>query len=132
NWSSGGAEGGPKNGKDVSYSTLKSWLANNENSPYDVTAFNSLPASNTAFPNSTNSFYVATAQQKALGTFSGNGSALDGATGFGLNSRSSFWEEAALHEIAHAMGRVSIANDSGSTNATIMDLFRNNAPGQYQ
>jgi hypothetical protein len=97
---SAGAEGGDLgNGSFVPYSTLKGWLTSNVNSLAAARMVASLPANNSS------QFYVPSAEEKALGVYTGSPTAIDGAIGFGTSSAPSFWEEAALHEIAHALGR---------------------------
>jgi hypothetical protein len=125
------AVGGPISPDHVDYSTLRSWLSADENSAYDVTAFNSLPDYASSLPGNANNFVVASAQEKAFGHFSGSPNAVDGAIGFGTRTSSSFWEEAALHEIAHAMGRETGFPYEHNV-PTLMDLLRYNAPGQFQ
>jgi hypothetical protein len=99
----GGAVGETLTGDfNVSYSTLKSWLSSSASAlpgGYQAAAVNSLPATNSAFPNSANSFFVSSALEKALGHFSGASNALDGAIGFGTLSNPAKWEGIALHEI---------------------------------
>ena len=124
-----GAVGGPVSGDPAAYSTLKSWLTADATSTQDSTAIASLPTSNSLLPNQ-NSFFVASAQEKALGHFAGNNSTVDGAIGFGTSSSSSFWLGAALHEITHAMGRTTNYYEGGAP--TIMDLYRFSSAGHYQ
>ena len=69
------SEGGIDNFDDVSYATLKSWLSADA-------AVASLPASYTDLPDDADNFLVSSAQEKALGEFSGNSSAVDGSIGF--------------------------------------------------
>ena len=122
-----GAEGGPVNGATVSYSTLKSWLMANANLPDQQAAYAWLPSTAASFPGGVSSFYVTSAQEKAFGVL-GNSTAIDGAIGFGTASSPTFWLEAALHEIAHALARTT---DYYAGEPTIMDLFRYSAAGQY-
>jgi hypothetical protein len=127
----GGADGNAVAGaSNIAYSTLKQLLSSGP-STYDMTAYQNLPSNNTAFPNQANNFFVSSAQEKALGTFSGNGSSVDGAIGFGTASAPGFWQEAALHEIAHAMGRDTGFPYEGNV-PTIMDLFRYDSTGHFQ
>src|SRR5581483_11666439 len=79
---SSGAYAGALNGDLTPYATVKSWLAADSTSTQDASAISSLPANDSFFPNS-NDFFVASAQEKALGQFTGNGSDLDGAMAFG-------------------------------------------------
>jgi hypothetical protein len=123
-----GAEGGPVNGTSVSYQTLKSWLTSGGTAPDQKLAYASLPSNTSSFPGGQTTFYVSSAQEKALGVFAGSASAVDGALGFGTASSSTFWLEAALHEIMHAMGRTT---DFYAGEPTVMDLFRFSSAGQY-
>jgi hypothetical protein len=123
-----GAEGGPVNGTLVSYQTLKSWLTGAETSPDQELAYASLPTTTSSFPGGQTTFYVSSAQEKALGVYTGSSTAVDGAIGFGTASSPTFWLEAALHEICHAMGRTT---DFYAGDPTIMDLFRYSSAGQY-
>src|SRR3984893_4374123 len=110
-----GAEGGEVNGGDIPYSTLKSWLSADVNSVDDATMVASLPS------NIASNFFVSSAEEKALGHFSGSTSTTDGAIGFGTASSPTFCLEAGLHEIAHAMGR---STDFYHGEPPIMDLLR--------
>jgi hypothetical protein len=114
---------GGANGFNVAYSTVKSWLGADAKSADDASAIASLPTSTSAFPNNRGFFGVSTAQEKALGHFTGDPSAIDGQIGFGTGWTSGAIIGAALHELTHAMGRVSGWN---------MDMFRFSAPGAYQ
>ena len=110
-------------GFNIGYSTVKSWLSADAKSADDATAVASLPNASSAFPNSRASFGVSTAQEKALGHFTGDPNALDGQMGFGTGWTQGAIVGAALHELTHAMGRLS---------SWSMDLFRYSAPGTYQ
>ncbi len=108
----------------VSYATVKSWLASNATTSTAITAVASLPASTTAFPNDASSFLVSSAQEKALGVYSGSSSAIDGSIGFGTQTFN--WEGLALTEIGHALGWLT---DYYAGGPTIADLFRYSARG---
>jgi hypothetical protein len=114
------AEGGDIGGQNVDYPTLKSWLTSDASSTEDNTAIAHFPGS------VANSFHVATAQLKALGHFTGDPNAVDGAIGWGTAWTSNFID-GALHELTHAMGR--IFQDGFHY---VMDLFRYDAPGHFQ
>jgi hypothetical protein len=116
------AEGGDnfQTHQNVAYSTLRSWLTADASSTQDNTALAHLPST------LANSFYVTSAQLRALGHFSGNASDLDGFIGWGTAWTSNF-VGGALHELTHAMGR--IFQDSSDY---IMNLFRYDAPGHFQ
>jgi autotransporter passenger strand-loop-strand repeat protein len=124
------AVGGYLNGNYEYYSTVKSWLDASATSALDLTALASLPADGSAFPNGSDIFAVSSAEEKALGQYSGSPNAIDGGIGFGTATNSSFWLGAALHEITHAMGRIS--GYSTSTYADLMDLYRYSGAGTYQ
>src|ERR1700722_926407 len=123
--------GGPVNYTSVSYATVKSWLIADATLSDQKAVVASLPASDTAFPGDANSFYVSSAQEKALGEFAGNSSAVDGAIGFNTAdaSDSFYWETAALCEIGHALGWMT---EYYAGQPTILDLFRYASAGQYQ
>lgn len=118
-----GSLGGVLDGVYVSYATLDGWLAANATSPYQRAALASLPSS------APQSFFVSSAQQKALGEYNGSATALDGAIGIGTATSSSDWLVDSLQEISHALGRLT---DYYAGAPTIMDLFRYSAPDTYQ
>ena len=116
----------------VSYSQLKGWRTANAVSSAQIAAVATLPASSASFPGDPSSFFVSFAEEKALGVFSGDGSAIDGSIGFNIVKAASTpedWEPAALTEIAHALGWDSIAQGGSLPDAA--DLFRYSSPGQY-
>jgi hypothetical protein len=117
----GGSVAGSYN---VSYATVKSWLTADASLSDQIAAVASLPASD---PNGNNAFYVSSAQEKALGVFTGNTSAVDGSIGFGTNSYD--WEGLALCEIGHALGW---DTEYYASQPTILDLFRFSSAGTYQ
>jgi VCBS repeat protein len=98
-----GAEGGDLNGVYESYSALRTALAAHVTSAIDQTFLNSLP--NTSSLNGLSSFYVPSADAKALGFMSSTGTAVDGAVGFGTQIPGSDLVGVALHELTHALGR---------------------------
>ncbi|MGA2944898.1 MAG: NF038122 family metalloprotease, partial [Xanthobacteraceae bacterium] len=120
----GGTNGGSYN---VSYATVKSWLTADATLSDQQLAVASLPASNSAFPSGANEFYVSSAQEKALGVFTGNASAVDGSIGFGTDSFN--WQGLALTEIGHALGW---DTDYYAGQPTILDLFRYSSAGNYE
>jgi hypothetical protein len=123
-----GAEGGPLDQTTVTYAQLRTALIDKPTLPGDLSMLSSLPISPTAFPDGDSNFTIASAEEKALGLFTGAADTIDGAIGFGTYTPPSFWVEGALHEITHAMGRV-----TGSiSNPTVFDLYRYSAPGQYE
>src|ERR1700722_13954112 len=68
---SGGAIGGPDNGNYIAYPKLKARLLAGPTAPDDQVAYASLPANSCSFPGGDDIFYLASAQEKALGDFSG-------------------------------------------------------------
>jgi hypothetical protein len=116
------------------YSTVKSALQKDaSSSTWQAQADASLPSSD---PTHGGSFFVSTAEAKALGLMSGTASGLDGA--IGLNSSYSFsYNQSSIgsnqfdavgafeHEISEVMGRVgSVGSIFGSNVYTPLDLFR--------
>jgi serralysin len=97
------AEAGDLNGLNVSYTSLKTALANHETSGFDQTFVNSLRS--TSSVNGVSNFYVPSAVAKALGLLSPANPTLDGAVGIGTQIPSNLLVGVALHEFTHAMGR---------------------------
>ena len=123
-----GAEGGPLDETTITYGQLRTALLDKPTLANDLSTLASLPVSTAAFPDDDSSFTISSAEEKALGLFTGNSDTIDGAIGFGRRSSPDFWVEGALHEITHAMGRV-----TGSvTDPTVFDLYRFSGTGQYQ
>jgi hypothetical protein len=114
-------------GINLSYATLRADLAASSISSSDFTGLASLPGNNSVFPGQANTFFVASAQERALGLLSSTNGTVDGAIGFGTGWQSD-WVGGALHELTHAMGRIW----GGTSDPFIMDMFRYDAPGQYQ
>src|SRR5438874_4527408 len=130
-----GALGGAVSAEFVSYSDLRAWLLAKPVLSQDEFALASLPASTSAFPvDPVNGFIVASAEEKALGHFLGQSTAIDGAIGFGTATRSGTWFSIALHEITHAMGRLTGADPSQpvTSDPWLFDLYRFWAPAGYQ
>jgi hypothetical protein len=140
---SSGAEGGPVNDVYWTYAQTAQIYGANVSSPDQAVAYSNLPA----YGSVTNDYIdVSAAQQKAFGQLAANNSAIDGAVGFQLNGAggvtydfnpfrravSNEWDfiGVALHEISHALGRISDLGMAGV--ATLLDLFRYAAPGQLQ
>src|SRR5277367_3691590 len=65
----------------VSYSQLNGWLTANADSSAQIAADATLPASSASFPGDANTFFVSFAEEKALGVFTGDSSAIDGSIG---------------------------------------------------
>jgi len=124
----------------VSYSQLEGYLSANSSSSADATALAHL---STTDPTSGNGFYISSAEEKAWGLISANGTMIDGVVGFdGLapltfdsNNRAVPGEidfiGLAEHELTHALGRESGLN-AGWSHFTPMDLFQYSAPGVIQ
>lgn len=114
------AEGEPF-GSVIPYSTVKQWLANEPSYHYD------LPSDSLV----QNGVFVSNAQRESLdSTYPKNDGNTDGAIGFGTNVAPAYWQELALHEIAHALGRTTAYYENGVP--TIMDLFRYDTSGHLQ
>jgi Ca2+-binding RTX toxin-like protein len=118
--SSGSAEAGPDNSVTESYSTLSADLVGNA-APGDTT-FNFLPAGSSVQGQS--QVVVWSAEAKALGLMSANGTGLDGTADFSADVPTASLVGVGLHELVHAMGRVEDA-----PTPDIMDLFRFTSPG---
>jgi hypothetical protein len=116
----------------VSYAELKDWLTANATSSAQITAVASLPASAASLPGDPNTFAISPAEEKALGVFSGDSSAIDGSIGFNIGDATSpqDWEPGALTEIAHALGWDSVAQ--GGSFPDVADLLRYSSPGQRE
>ncbi|MBV8774066.1 MAG: NF038122 family metalloprotease [Deltaproteobacteria bacterium] len=130
-----GAIGGAISSEFLSYSDVKAWLAAKPALPQDAFALASLPASISAFPdNPPNGFVIASAEEKALGQFSGQSTDIDGAIGFGTALTSDSWFSTALHEITHAMGRLTGVDPSSliTSDPWLFDLYRYSGPNEYQ
>jgi hypothetical protein len=124
--------GGSENNDFVSYATLKTWLTDDAALPDQQAAVASLPQSYTALPGDADDFLVSSAEEKALGVYTGaNDALIDGSIGFGtgLSGDSDSWEGLALCEIGHALGWL-----TGYTpnTPTVLDLFRFSSAGQRQ
>ena len=122
---SGGAYEGGTGADSIDYATTKSWLTAAATSADDASSVNSLNSTTT--PN----VLVCTAQEKALGHFTGNAADIDGSVAFGTGISPSSWTAVALHEITHAMGRSTSYYFDGVT-PTILDLFRYDSLGHNQ
>jgi hypothetical protein len=128
---------------NYSYSQIKNALAASATSADQVSAVNSLPATDPS-PNGHGNYWVATAEAKALG-LQGASSAVDGYVGFSSSFPFTYnatnggtvapgtydFFGVAAHEISEVMGReLFVGNDGiGSNSYTPLDLFHYSANG---
>jgi hypothetical protein len=121
-------------GQDFTYQQVRAALAHNASSPADLSAVASLPA---ADPTDGGSFFIDSAEEKALGLINGNAGALDGWVGFASENYTFDPNDRAVpgevdfigvaeHEISEVMGRIAIL---GPVEYSALDLFRYSAPG---
>ncbi|MDB5575787.1 MAG: hypothetical protein JWR80_963 [Bradyrhizobium sp.] len=118
------ALGGPNSGHYYTYAQTVSALNGDRTTPDDFTAVAALPAS--LNPNNNGSIAIWRAQEKALGLVGATDAAIDGNIGFATDFSSSFWVGGAIHEITHAMGRI-----SGYSSYDILDMMRYTGQGQH-
>ena len=129
-------EGGPISLTGYSYDQARSLLANAASSSAAQTAVASLAG---ADPTHGGGIEIGGAEAKALGLISASGGEIDGAVGFasaaGLFGYGTVDRTAggkydfvgvALHELTHAMGRISLEGQGGQS---VLDLYRYSAPG---
>ena len=122
--------GGTENSTTVSYATVRNWLSANATLSDQQAAVASLPSNTSAFPGNANSFFVSSAQEKALGVYTGSNSTVDGSIGFNdTDPANSNFLGLALTEIAHALGWIT---EFYAGAPTIADLFRFSSQGTYQ
>ena len=129
--------------ESVSYSSLVAALtATASTDATDASLLASLPATSPV----SGTYWVTTAQAKALGLSPANGTSLDGAIGFGPSSDFTYgltntsgtvasdtydFFATAVHEMTETMGRVLLAGESinGSAGYSLMDLMHYSASG---
>ncbi len=121
-----------------SYSQMRSMLGATATSSADQTAYSSLPASS---PTGALNYTLTPALAKALGVAPATSAGVDGYVGFGAGYNFDFnrtdgiaagtydFMGVALHEISHALGRVSGLGSTTPANGLPIDLFRYSAPG---
>ena len=119
----GSAEGGPSTDAFNNFTAVTSLLVRSVD-PGVTGALDLLPSSSLAGQANIDLY---TAQMKALGLMSGTDGGIDGAVGFSKSISSSVLVGVALHELTHAMGRVT----SDASTATIFDLYRFTTPGTH-
>jgi len=116
--------GGPAGGDLYDYSSLRNYLIQTA----DQTVTGALDLTPSTALNGHNALFAYSAEEKALGLVSGADTALDGAIGFATNVNANALVGIALHELTHAMGRIS---SSQSTTPDLFDLDRFTAQGLY-
>ncbi|HWF01826.1 MAG TPA: NF038122 family metalloprotease [Caulobacteraceae bacterium] len=150
----GESEGGPGQGSYYTYSDIRAALLAHANSVVDAAAYAWLPASDPYRNADPTNYFAPVLQMEALGLDLTPYAASDatGSVGFGATLRGNLYDYDPLnraiagegdligiaeHEISHALGRLSNANDSGprgaastTTGENVMDLFRFSAQGQ--
>jgi hypothetical protein len=123
-----------------SYSALKSALSADASTSTDLSASASLPSFD---PYGSGTYYVSTAEAKALGLLSATSTNVDGNIGFssaagifdynntdGVTSGQYDFFGVVAHEISEVMGRILM--HGGSTGANMLfDLFHYSAPGVF-
>jgi len=117
----GAAEGGPSSGGGYTYGSLLPYLQQ-ELAGAVQSGLSLLPGGSSVQGQTT--VVVWSAEEKALGLMNPNATALDGAVGFATDIPVGDLIQGALHELAHALGRVPY----GST-PDIFDLFRYTGQG---
>jgi hypothetical protein len=126
-------------GNAISYSQLKTALLANSSSAADASAYANLPSTDIS---QGAGFIISLAQEKALGFVAANGTEVDGYVGFSSSAPWTFdpnnqavageydFIGDALHELTHALGRVSGLNPGWPL--TVMDLFQYSSAGTLQ
>jgi hypothetical protein len=127
------------NGAMLSYAQVKADLLANSSSAADAQAYANLPTTDISRGAG---FYVSDAQEKAWGLLPANGTEIDGYVGFSGTVPWTFdpnnqavsgdydFIGDALHELTHALGRVSGLNSGWPD--TVMDLFQYSSAGVLQ
>ncbi len=129
--------------ESVNYASLVAALkASASTDPTDASVLASLPATSPV----SGTYWITTAQAKALGLAPANGTGLDGAVGFGSSSEFTYGDTntagtvaagtydmfaTAVHEITETMGRLLLVGESisGSAGYSLMDLLHYSASG---
>ena len=127
---SGSAYANTDNGTTGNYNTVTGWLLGDRTTTDDFNSYNALPDSSSSFPGGANNFYVANAQLRALGQL-GNNSTIDGSAAFGTGISLTNLLPVALHELTHAMGRITQFYSPGTT-PVIADWYRYDSAGHFQ
>ena len=116
--------GGPTGGDFYDYSSLRNYFIETA----DQTVTGALDLTPSTALNGHNALVAYSAEEKALGLISGADTALNGEIGFATDVNPNSLIGIALHELTHAMGRIS---SSQSTTPDLFDLDRFTAPGQH-
>jgi hypothetical protein len=117
----GGANGGPSSGNLEPYSVLVGQLAAQASADV-LSGVNALPSGSSI--QGQTEVAVWNAEEKALGLLSPTNSSVDGSVSFATDIPTSDLVAVALHEIAHAMGRV-----PNGPQPDVFDLFRYTGAG---
>jgi hypothetical protein len=117
-------------GTTRNYNTITGWLLNDCITADDFTAYTDLPDRSASFPGRADNFYVPNAELRALGQL-GNNATIDGAAAFGTGISNSNMVAVALHELTHAMGRITL-NYTPSNLPVMADWYRYDAAGHFQ
>jgi VCBS repeat-containing protein len=107
--------GGNGSGYGISYSDLRTALANDATTSDDNTAVANLPGGSSIGGQS--SFLIGNAQARALGLVSANDGTQDGWVGMGTGFTGNVLFAGAIHELTHALGRIA---------GTGLDIYRFN------
>jgi hypothetical protein len=105
------ALGGAATGHFYTYAQTVTALTNDRTTADDFTAVGAMPGF--LNPNGNGSVVIDRAQERALGLVAATDAVVDGNIGFSTDFSSSFWVGGAIHEITHAMGRMSGYADYG-------------------
>jgi hypothetical protein len=120
----GAAESVATGGQYVSFSQARSLLAGQVSSDV-LSGVQALP--DAAAVQGQSNVIVWSAEEKALGLVPASAPGLDGATGFATDIPVNLLEGVALHELTHAMGRVTASGGQ----ADVFDLYRYVSPGVH-
>lgn len=124
------AEGGPSDYFGFSYGDVANFLGTHAVSAADIASVDNLPASDPVGPSDPGYWWITPTQLKLFDPADyPNDLTNDGSIGFSTGWRSD-WLGAALHEITHALARVTGAGDGYQP--TLFDLFRYASAGNLQ
>jgi hypothetical protein len=120
----GAAESVASGGQYFSYNQVRSLLAGQVSSDV-LSGVQALP--DAAAVQGQSNVVVWSAEEKALGLIPAGATGLDGAAGFATDIPTNLLEGVALHELTHAMGRVTASGGQ----ADVFDLYRFASPGAH-